>query len=47
MAQVFQQGLNVPRGFVLPVQRWNAKAASRWRAVKMESATRKPVSDAW
>ena len=30
MAQVFQQGLNVPRGFVLPVQRWNAKAASRW-----------------
>jgi uncharacterized protein (DUF2126 family) len=32
MAQVFQQGLNVPRGFVLPVQRWNAKAASRWRS---------------
>ncbi|HEX7789399.1 MAG TPA: transglutaminase family protein, partial [Afipia sp.] len=34
MAQVFQQGLNVPRGFVLPVQRWNAKAASRWRSEK-------------
>ncbi len=44
MAQVFQQGLNVPRGFVLPVQRWNAEAkaseatkavtASRWRSEK-------------
>ena len=44
MAQIFQQGLNVPRGFVLPVQRWNAEAkpseaakaatASRWRSEK-------------
>ena len=37
MAQVFQQGLNVPRGFVLPVQRWNAKAQSRWRSEKWSS----------
>ena len=34
MAQVFQQGLNVPRGYVLPVQRWNAEAKSRWRSEK-------------
>ena len=31
MARVFDQGLNVPRGFVLPVQRWNA-ADRRWRS---------------
>ena len=35
MARVFDQGLNVPRGFVLPIQRWNADAgqsSSRWRS---------------
>ena len=35
MARVFDQGLNVPRGFVLPIQRWNADAGqspSRWRS---------------
>ncbi len=26
MARVFDQGLNVPKGFVLPIQRWNAEA---------------------
>jgi uncharacterized protein (DUF2126 family)/transglutaminase-like putative cysteine protease len=30
IARVFDQGLNTPRGFVLPVQRWNA--APRWRS---------------
>ncbi len=30
IARVFEQGLNNPRGFVLPVQRWNA--APRWRS---------------
>ena len=24
MARVFDQGLNAPKGFVLPIQRWNA-----------------------
>jgi uncharacterized protein (DUF2126 family) len=35
MARVFDQGLNIPRGFVLPIQRWNAEAgqsSSRWRS---------------
>ncbi len=35
MARVFDQGLNVPKGFVLPIQRWNADAgqsSSRWRS---------------
>ena len=35
MARVFDQGLNVPRGFVLPIQRWNAdasKSSSRWKS---------------
>src|SRR5258706_8553606 len=35
MARVFDQGLNVPKGFVLPIQRWNAdasKSSPRWRS---------------
>src|SRR5260221_4966602 len=35
MARVFDQGLNIPKGFVLPIQRWNAEAgqsSSRWRS---------------
>ena len=35
MARVFDSGLNTPRGFVLPIQRWNADAsgsAARWRS---------------
>ncbi|ABD87260.1 DUF2126 domain-containing protein [Rhodopseudomonas palustris] len=31
MARVFDQGLNVPKGYVLPIQRWNAEA-DRWRS---------------
>ena len=31
MARVFDQGLNTPKGFVLPIQRWNADAG-RWRS---------------
>lgn len=30
MARVFDQGLTTPRGFVLPIQRWNAPP--RWRS---------------
>src|SRR5258706_932560 len=35
MARVFDQGLNTPKGFVLPIQRWNADASkfpSRWKS---------------
>jgi uncharacterized protein (DUF2126 family)/transglutaminase-like putative cysteine protease len=35
MARVFDQGLNIPKGFVLPIQRWNAEA-SRWRSERWE-----------
>ena len=31
MARVFDQGLDVPKGFVLPIQRWNADAG-RWKS---------------
>jgi uncharacterized protein (DUF2126 family)/transglutaminase-like putative cysteine protease len=31
IARVFEHGLDVPRGFVLPIQRWNA-ADKRWRS---------------
>src|SRR5437868_5660480 len=34
MARVFDQGLNNPRGFVLPVQRWNAPP--RWRSERWQ-----------
>ena len=35
MARVFDQGLNTPRGFVLPIQRWNAEAP-RWRSERWQ-----------
>ncbi|MEY9394780.1 uncharacterized protein (DUF2126 family)/transglutaminase-like putative cysteine protease [Bradyrhizobium japonicum] len=34
IARVFEQGLNTPRGFVLPVQRWNAPP--RWRSERWQ-----------
>ncbi|WP_445220892.1 DUF2126 domain-containing protein [Bradyrhizobium sp. Pa8] len=34
MARVFDEGLNTPRGFVLPVQRWNAPP--RWRSERWQ-----------
>ena len=30
MLRVFEHGLGAPTGFVLPIQRWNAKAEKRW-----------------
>jgi uncharacterized protein (DUF2126 family) len=35
MAQVFQHGLGKPRGYVIPVQRWQSQAGDRrWRSEK-------------
>jgi uncharacterized protein (DUF2126 family)/transglutaminase-like putative cysteine protease len=39
MARVFDQGLNTPKGFVLPIQRWNAEAgntSSRWKSERWQ-----------
>jgi uncharacterized protein (DUF2126 family)/transglutaminase-like putative cysteine protease len=35
MAKVFERGLEVPIGFVLPIQRWNADAR-RWRSERWQ-----------
>ena len=39
MARVFDSGLNIPKGYVLPIQRWNADASqspSRWRSERWQ-----------
>ena len=35
MARVFDKGLNEPRGFVLPIQRWNADAG-KWKSERWQ-----------
>ncbi|MDO6797138.1 DUF2126 domain-containing protein [Shimia thalassica] len=30
IAKVFERGLNTPAGYVLPVQRWQSRASSKW-----------------
>jgi len=35
MARVFDQGLNTPKGYVLPIQRWNADAR-RWKSERWQ-----------
>jgi uncharacterized protein (DUF2126 family) len=35
MARVFDQGLNTPKGFVLPIQRWNAQVP-HWRSERWQ-----------
>ena len=39
MARVFDRGLTVPSGFVLPIQRWQARAmnGARWRTEKWKT----------
>ncbi|MFX5547129.1 transglutaminase family protein, partial [Acinetobacter baumannii] len=37
MARVFDQGLTTPKGYVLPIQRWNpldSRHPGRWRSEK-------------
>ncbi|MEQ8733995.1 MAG: transglutaminase family protein [Rhodospirillaceae bacterium] len=41
LAEVFERGLETPRGFVLPIQRWNAKGGKRaWYSEKWSTRTK-------